>query len=248
MGRVLGRRVLITGGSGHIGGEIARTLASEGGDIAIQWHTNEKEATRIVAEIESYRRKGFAARADLRNLGSINELSNQIKADFGRIDTLVNCAGVNRDSLFSKMTPEQWDEVIQVNLSGAFHCSKAFLGDLVSSGSGRIVNITSVVGQKGNIGQANYAASKAGLIGLTKSLAVELSRFKVTVNAIAPGFVESPMVAKLPDSIRAKLLAGIPAGRFGLARDVALAVLYLISPEASYINGAVLPINGGLYL
>jgi 3-oxoacyl-[acyl-carrier protein] reductase len=166
----------------------------------------------------------------------------------GNVDILVNNAGINRDGLFSRMDEDAWTEVISVNLNGVFNCSRVFLDHLKQSKRPRIVNISSIVGQMGNIGQANYAASKAGLIGLTKTLAKELARDGITVNAVSPGFIETDMLSGVPQKVREKIITNIPLGRFGLAREVARAVAYLASEDADYITGHVLNINGGMYL
>lgn len=163
-------------------------------------------------------------------------------------DILVNNAGINLDRLFTKMQPEDWNRVLSVNLAGVFNCTKVFLDDLLKSRQGRIINVTSIVGQMGNIGQVNYAASKAGIIGMTKALAKELASKRVTVNAVAPGFIETSMLAGVPENIRARLLEQIPMRRFGNPAEVAKAVSFLASEDASYITGHVLNVNGGQYL
>jgi 3-oxoacyl-[acyl-carrier protein] reductase len=167
---------------------------------------------------------------------------------FGNIDILVNNAGINVDKLFVKMDQKMWDKVISVNLTGVFNCTNTFIDKIMESDYGRIINITSIVGQMGNVGQVNYAASKAGIIGMTKALAREMARKKVTVNAIAPGFIETDMVMGIPDKVKEKILAQIPLGRFGKPNEVAQAVVYLASDEAAFITGHVLNINGGMYL
>ena len=176
------------------------------------------------------------------------KLKDEIQKKFGKIDTLINNAGINVDGLFVNMSKEQWDRVINTNLTGIFNCTKVFIDDLLESGKGRIINISSIVGEMGNIGQVNYAASKAGIIGFTKALAKELARKNITVNAIAPGFILTDMLANVPDKIKEKILAQIPMQRFGTPEDVAYAVVFLASDEASYITGHVLNVNGGMYV
>jgi 3-oxoacyl-[acyl-carrier protein] reductase len=248
MSRLSGRKALVTGGSGGIGVEIARRLAEEGADVAVQYHKNEGEAAKLTKEINDLGRKAFTVQSQLNSLKSVEAMVDVIHSKFGVIDTLVNCAGINRDSLFSKMTDDQWEEVIQVNLSGVYHTTKAFVEEIVESGHGRIVNISSIVGQTGNLGQVNYAASKSGIIGFTKALARELASKGTTVNVVAPGFIDTSMVQKIPEKVKERILAQIPMGRFGTSKEVALSVVYLVSEEADYITGTVLNLNGGMYL
>jgi 3-oxoacyl-[acyl-carrier protein] reductase len=246
--RVLDRRALVTGGTGGIGTSIVEALAEGGADVAVQWYRNHTEADRMVEIVEKYGRQGIAVQANLLDVKSVHAMRDVLHDKFSKVDTLINCAGINRDSLFSRMTDEQWDEVIDVNLSGVFHCCRAFVEEISASGHGRIINISSLVGVMGNIGQVNYAASKSGMIGFAKALARELAAQKTTVNVIAPGFIDTPMVQKIPDSVKAKILSQIPMGRFGTPREVAMSVVYLVSPEADYITGTVLNMNGGMYL
>jgi 3-oxoacyl-[acyl-carrier protein] reductase len=246
--RVIGRRALVTGGSGGIGTSIVEALAEEGADVAVQWYRNRNEADRMVEMVDKNGRQGIAVQANLLDVKSVHAMRDVLHDRFGKVDTLINCAGINRDSLFSRMTDEQWDEVIEVNLSGVFHCCRAFVEEISASGHGRIINISSLVGQMGNIGQVNYAASKSGMIGFAKALARELAGQKTTVNVIAPGFIDTPMVQKIPENVKQKILSQIPMGRFGTPREVAMSVVYLVSPEADYITGTVLNMNGGMYL
>jgi 3-oxoacyl-[acyl-carrier protein] reductase len=246
--RVLDRRALVTGGSGGIGTSIVEALAEGGADVAVQWYRNHTEADRMVEIVQKYGRQGIAVQANLLDVKSVHAMRDVLHDKFAKVDTLINCAGINRDSLFSRMTDEQWDEVIDVNLSGVFHCCRAFVEEITASGHGRIINISSLVGVMGNIGQVNYAASKSGMIGFAKALARELAAQKTTVNVIAPGFIDTPMVQKIPESVKQKILSQIPMGRFGSPREVAMSVVYLVSPEADYITGTVLNMNGGMYL
>ena len=247
-GRVKGRRALVTGDSGGIGVGIVEALASEGADVAVQWYKNRTEADRMVEIVRKYDQEGLAVQADVLDSASVLAMRNELRESFGKLDTLINCAGINRDSMFHRMTDAQWDEVINVNLSGVFHCCRAFVEEIAASGRGRIINISSLVGEMGNIGQVNYAASKSGMIGFAKALARELAAQKTTVNVIAPGFIDTPMVRKIPDGVKEKLLKQIPMGRFGTPREVAMSVVYLVSAEADYITGTVLNVNGGMYL
>ncbi len=246
--RLVGRKALVTGASKGIGREIAITLASEGADVAINYRSSEVEAEEVARWLEDLGVNTWVYPADVSDMKSVKDMKHCLEKYFGGIDILVNNAGVNVDKLFVKMDQEMWDKVISVNLTGVFNCTNAFIDRILESENGRIINITSIVGQMGNIGQVNYAASKAGIIGMTKALARELARKKVTVNAIAPGFIETDMVKGIPDNIKEKILTQIPLGRFGLPKEVAKAVVYLASDDASYITGHVLNINGGMYL
>lgn len=247
-GRVKGRRALVTGGTGGIGSSIVESLATEGADVAVQWYRNRAEADRMVERVREFDQEGIAVQADVLDSKSVNAMRDLLHEEFGKVDTLINCAGINRDSMFHRMTDEQWDEVINVNLSGVFHCCRAFVEEITASGHGRIINISSLVGEMGNIGQVNYAASKSGMIGFAKALARELAVKKTTVNVVAPGFIDTPMVRKIPDAVKQKLLSQIPMGRFGTPHDVAMSVVYLVSSEGDYITGTVLNLNGGMYL
>jgi 3-oxoacyl-[acyl-carrier protein] reductase len=248
MGRVIGRRALVTGGTGGIGTSIVEGLSEEGADVAVQYYKNRTEADRMVEIVVQNGRQAIAVQSDLLDLKSVIAMRDLLHEKFGQVDTLINCAGINRDSLFSRMTDEQWEEVIGVNLSGVFHCCRAFVEEILASGRGRIINISSIVGEMGNIGQVNYAASKSGMIGFAKALARELAGQKTTVNVVAPGFIDTPMVQKIPDPVKQKILNQIPMKRFGTPREVAMSVVYLVSPEADYITGTVLNMNGGMYL
>ena len=246
--KIQGRKALVTGASRGIGKEIALALAQEGADVAINYNKSEKDADEVAKYIEENGCDTWIYPADISDYQQVQEMKDSISKYFGRIDILVNNAGINIDKIFKKMGEEDWNKVISVNLTGVFNCTNAFIDNLIESDHGRVINITSIVGQMGNIGQVNYAASKAGIIGMTKSLARELARDNITVNAIAPGFVETSMVHNIPDDIKEKILAKIPVKRFGKPEEIAKAVLYLVSDDASYITGHVLNINGGMYL
>jgi 3-oxoacyl-[acyl-carrier protein] reductase len=243
-----GRKALVTGASRGIGKAIATTLAHAGADVAVNYRSSESSAENVAMDAEAVGSNTWTYRADIGNIDDVREMRGVVDKYFGKIDILVNNAGINADTLFSKMDQESWNKVIQVNLNGVFNCTSTFLDHLTGSSKGRIINITSIVGQMGNIGQANYAASKAGIIGMTKSLAKELARYKVTVNAVAPGFIETEMVKAIPEKVKEKIISQIPLRRFGMPDEIAKVVLFLASEDAAYITGHVLNINGGMYL
>lgn len=243
-----GVKALVTGASRGIGKEIAIALAKAGASVAINYRSSEEGASKVAEKIESLGASCWIYPADISDYNETLKMKNQIEKYFGKIDILVNNAGVNVDKLFVKMDQEAWNQVISVNLNGVFNCCNVFKDDLIESNHGRIINITSIVGQMGNVGQVNYAASKAGIIGLTKALAKEFARNNITVNAVAPGFIETDMLAGVPDKVKEKILLQIPARRFGRPEEVAQAVTYLASEHAAYITGHVLSINGGMYV
>ena len=247
-GLLVGRRALVTGASRGIGREIARALAVEGADVIINYRSSEREAEELALELERLDTDSWTFPADVSDHGQVQMMHDITARSVGPIDVLVNNAGVNVDRMFKKMERKDWDSVISTNLTGAYNTTRVFLEDLVASGRGRIINITSIVGQIGNIGQVNYAASKAGVIGMTKALAKELARYNVTVNAIAPGFIETDMVKGIPEPVKQKILETIPMRRFGLPEEVAHAAVFLASDHAAYITGHVMNVNGGMYL
>jgi 3-oxoacyl-[acyl-carrier protein] reductase len=206
------------------------------------------QAKEVREMIESMGRRAILCQANVGKMDEVNMMRDKAVAEFGKIDILVNNAGIVKDKSFVKMTSEMWDDVISVNLTGTFNCSKAVIDGMLERQYGRIVNISSVIGRMGNRGQANYAASKAGVIGLTQTLAKEFADKGVTVNAIAPGFIGTDMLKSIPANIMEKILAQIPMGRLGRPEEIASAVTYLVSPEAGYITGQVIDINGGLYI
>jgi len=241
------RIAFITGASRGIGRACAFALSAGGAKVVLAARQIEK-LEEVAAEIRAAGGEAFVTGIDLASLDSIKEAFSKASKEFGRIDILINNAGVTRDGLALRMKRDDWDVVLQTNLSGSFFCIQQVLHPMVRERWGRIVNITSVVGESGNAGQANYAASKAGLIGLTKSLAQELASRNITVNAVAPGFVETDMTASLSDEVKAKITESVPLKRIGRPEDVAAAVKFLASDEAGYITGHVLDVNGGMYM
>ena len=248
MGEEKTRRIaLVTGASQGIGRAIAQALAADGCAVALGAR-NREQLGAAAEEIRGAGGEALVVGMDVTQEAEIAAGVQQVIAHFGRLDILVNNAGVTRDQLTLRMRREDWDGVIGTNLTAAFLCSKAALAGMIRQRWGRIINISSVVGQTGNAGQANYAASKAGLIGLTKSLALEVASRQVTVNAVAPGFIATSMTAHLGEKTGEKLIERIPLGRIGSAADVAAAVSFLASEAAGYITGQTIAVNGGLYL
>lgn len=247
MAGVTGRVALITGASQGIGRACALALAEGGASIALAARNQEKLA-QVAQEIES---KGGQAAVFPMDVGNEEEVKAAVKSGlerFGKIDILVNNAGVTKDTLLMRMKRADWDSVIQTNLSGAFYCTQAVIGAMLRQRWGRVINITSVFGQTGQAGQANYAASKAGLIGFTMAMAREVASRNITVNAVAPGYIETAMTQSLSDDLKAKVNEMIPLGRAGSDMDVAHAVRFLASEEAGYITGQVLKVNGGMLM
>ena len=241
------KTAIVTGAGSGIGKAIALELASRGCDVAVCGRRLEPvQAT--AAEIAAMGRRAYAASADVSNGESVTAFVADVLKTFGHIDILVNNAGLTRDNLLIRMSEEEWDAVLGTNLKGAFLFAKAVARPMMKQRSGAIVNISSVVGLIGNPGQCNYAASKAGLIALTQSLAKELASRNIRVNAVAPGFIVSQMTDALPDDLKSAMLAQIPAGRFGQVTDIAKAVAFLAGPDASYITGQTLSVNGGLVM
>ena len=243
-----GRTALVTGASRGIGRAIALALAEEGADVAINYVSNEAAAAAVVEEIQALGRKGVLARADVGDFPDTYAMAHSVIRDFGHIDILVNNAGVTSDKTFVNMDHSTWRKVLAINLDGVFNCTKVCIDQMVEQNYGRVVNITSVIGQIGNFGQANYAASKAGVAAMTKTLAKELASKGITVNAVAPGFIETEMVSSIPENIQDRLLSQIPLRRFGKAEEVAQMVVFLCSPEGDYVTGAELEVNGGLFM
>ncbi len=244
--KLTGRTALVTGGSRGIGRAVAIALAEEGADVAVNYVSSETAARDVVEQVRKLGRKAMLAQADVSDYPDTFRMAQDVLREFGHLDILVNNAGINSDKTFTKMDHASWRKVLGTNLDGVFNCTKVFVDQMLQQSFGRVVNMTSVIGQIGNFGQANYAASKAGVAAFTKSLAKELAGRGVTVNAIAPGFIETEMVAAIPDKVKERLLAQIPLKRFGTAEEVARAVVYIVSSDGDYITGTELSINGGL--
>ena len=241
------RVALVTGASQGIGRATSLALAEAGAKIAIAARNTEKLAS-LAAEIASAGGEALAVPMDVADPAQVKTGFQQLLAKFGKLDILVNNAAITRDTLALRMKLEDWEAVLRTNLTGAHLCIQQALGAMLKQRAGRIINITSVVAETGNAGQANYVASKAGLIGLTRAIAVEVASRSITVNAIAPGFISTPMTDPLSQEIKDKMKSMIPLGRFGTDRDVAAAIVFLASDEAGYITGQVLDVNGGLHM
>ena len=238
---------LVTGSSRGLGRAIAVALAQAGFDVAVHYGRNQQEAERVAEEIRALGRRAEVFGADLGQPANAGKLVEDVTKQMGGLDVLVNNAGITRDTLAIRMKDEDWQAVLDTNLTAAFHAARAAIKTMMRARSGRIINIASVVGLMGNPGQVNYVASKAGLIGLTKSLAKEYGGRGITVNAVAPGFIQSDMTAALPEDVQKTYLAGIPLGRFGQPEDVAATVAFLAGDAAAYITGQVIGVDGGLY-
>ena len=246
-GRFGGRVAIVTGGARGIGRAVTSAFAKEGAKVVISGR-DESALEQARAEVTKEGGEAIAVRADVSLEVDADALCERTLEAFGRADILVNNAGVTRDGLLLRMKDEDWDQVMATNLKGAFHCCRAFARPMMKQRWGRIVNVSSVVGLQGNAGQANYAASKAGLLGLTKAIAKELASRHITVNAVAPGFIETSMTSALTEKVREGLLAQIPMGRLGKPEDVASAVAFLCSEDAAYVTGQVLTVDGGMVM
>ena len=241
-----GKVALVTGASRGIGAVVACRLAEAGARVGVNYHASPDAAAVVVDNISQAGGEAFLVGGDVSQEEKAQAVIKQVVEHFGSIDLLVNNAGINKDQLLIRMKPEDFDSVINVNLRGAFLCTKYAMTHMIRQRSGRVVNMSSVVGLSGNPGQANYAAAKAGLVGLTKAVAREVASRNVTVNALAPGYITTAMVDELSEDTQAKILANIPMGRFGTPEDVAEAVIFLCSDGANYITGQVLTIDGGM--
>lgn len=243
-----GKIALVTGASRGIGKAIALTLAGAGADIAgVDVNLDELKGT-MDELVKTTGKRAISLHADVGDYGSVETAVNEAVKALGRVDILVNNAGITKDNLLLRMNNDEWDKVIRINLTGTFNCTKAVIRGMVKNRSGRIISIASIVAEMGNAGQANYAASKAGIIGFTKTIAREYANRGITANAIAPGFIETDMTRALSEDVRNGLITQIPMSRLGTPEDVANAVKFLASDDASYITGQVIHINGGMYM
>tara|TARA_Y100001970_G_scaffold126414_1_gene156366 strand:+ start:52070 stop:52810 length:741 start_codon:yes stop_codon:yes gene_type:complete len=242
-----GKIALVTGGSRGIGSSICLELAKAGATVIINYSNSKDSASKVLEEIKNNNGSGEIIGFDVSDSSLVDESIKGLIEKYDKIDILVNNAGITRDSLFMRMKEDQWDEVFEINIKGVFNCTKNVVRTMVKNQYGKIINITSVVGEMGNPGQVNYSSTKSGLIGFTKSLAKELGGKNINVNAVSPGFIETEITDVLSDTIKNKYKEIIPLSRFGKAEDVAKAVLFLASDDSSYITGEVLKINGGLY-
>ena len=244
-----GKTCLVTGGSRGIGRAIVTAMAGAGANVAFTYQTSKEQAEALaksLTEKEGVRCKAY--QADVASAEEMQKMVKEVESDFGPITILVNNAGITRDKSFLKMTKTMWDEVMRVNLDGVFYTTQLVANDMVGAGWGRIINISSIVGQTGNFGQSNYAATKGAIISFTESLARELARKGITVNAVAPGFIETDMMSHMPEDAITQVKAMTPMGRLGKPEEIADAVLFLASPRASYVTGQVLGVNGGMYM
>jgi 3-oxoacyl-[acyl-carrier protein] reductase len=239
---------LITGSSRGIGRGIANELADHGATVIINYHASMGPAEEAAAEIRERGGEAMIAQADVSDGQEVAAMHEEIDDAYGSVDVLINNAGINVDTLFSEMTRAEWDRVIKVNLTGAFVCTKEFFEDIQEAPEGRLINISSVIGKQGNVGQANYAAAKSGMFGLTRTLAIELADSGSTANCVAPGFTQTEMVEGLPQRVQDQIRSEIPLGRFATIEEIASVVRFVASPEASYITGEVLDVNGGIDL
>ena len=247
MGRFDGKIALVTGASRGIGRAIALQLARDNARVALNYRSGEAEAHSLASEIEKLGGQCLIMRADVSDAKQARDLVERVLQECGRLDILVNNAGVTRDKSLRKLTDEDWSDVLNTNLNSVYYCTTAAIKAMTDQRFGRIINISSFVGQAGNFGQANYAASKGAIIAFTKTAAIELAKYNVTVNAIAPGFTLTDMLAKVPANVQEQIKARIPMGRFGLPEEIAQAVVFLAA-EGDYITGQQININGGVYM
>ncbi|UCF78705.1 MAG: beta-ketoacyl-ACP reductase [Candidatus Eiseniibacteriota bacterium] len=243
-----GMASIVTGGSLGIGAAIALDLARNGADVALNYRKHKEEAEKIIAEVEKLGRKGLAVRADVSSFSDAQKMVDEVKEKFGRLDILVNNAGINWDGVIWKMAEDQWDTVISINLKGYFNYIRATSPLFREQKSGKIVNVTSINGLRGNFGQSNYSAAKAGIIGLTKTVARELGKYGVNVNAVAPGLIETDMMKDAPQNVKDAALQEIVLGRLGQPEEVAHVVTFLCSEAARHITGEVIRVDGGQYI
>ena len=247
MKRLDGQVAIVTGASRGIGRAVAKELAEYGAAVVVNYFQSQEQADSLVEEITGAKGRAIAVRCDVGNADDAKAMVQRTIDEFGQIDILVNNAGVNRDRSLRRMSTEEWQEVINTDLNSAFYCTSAVLPHMVERSYGRIINMSSIIGQMGNVGQANYAAAKAGLIALSKSAAQELARYNITVNAMCPGFIETDMVIALNDEVKEALLSRIPLGRFGRPDEVAAFIRFLVT-EGDWITGQQFNPNGGMYM
>jgi acetoacetyl-CoA reductase len=238
---------IVTGGAKGIGQAITKELAKNGVKVVINYNSSKGSAEKLINELKAEGCEAYAVQADVSDLEQSRKLVEEAVAHFGKVDIVVNNAGITRDSTFKKLSEEDWRTVVDVNLNSVYNTTSAALPHLLESDAGRVINISSIIGQAGGFGQTNYAAAKAGMIGYTKSLALELAKSSVTVNAICPGFIDTEMVQEIPENVREKIVAKIPARRFGQPDEIARGVVFLCK-DGEYITGQQLNINGGLYM
>lgn len=243
-----GKIALVTGGSRGIGRAVCLRLASTGANVGINYVSNPNAAEETLSCVKEHGGKGFLTRFNVSDAQEVQDAVKEITGSQGTIDILVNNAGVTRDALMARMKDEDWDTVLDTNLKGCFNCSKAVLRGMMKKREGRIINISSVIGFLGNAGQVNYAAAKAGMIGMTKSMAREFAARNITVNCVAPGYIVTDMTSELPEDIKEVIKSQIPLGVLGKPEDVAAAVAFLASPDSVYVTGQVLHVNGGMYM
>ncbi|MEK3808966.1 3-oxoacyl-[acyl-carrier-protein] reductase [Bacillus sp. FSL H8-0547] len=243
-----GKTALVTGASRGIGRAIALELARNGVNVAVNYAGSEAKANEVVDEIKALGREAFAVQADVSDSDSVSAMVKETVERFGRLDILINNAGITKDNLLMRMKDSEWDDVININLKGVFLTTKAVTRQMMKQRYGRIINIASIVGVSGNPGQANYVAAKAGVIGLTKTAAKELSSRNITVNAIAPGFITTDMTDKLTEDVKNEMLKQIPLSRFGEASDIAHTAVFLASEKSSYITGQTIHVDGGMVM
>jgi acetoacetyl-CoA reductase len=247
-GALEGQVAVVTGASRGIGRACAVALAREGAAVVINYTSNEEAANDCKAEVEAAGAQALVVQADVSRAEDAQRLIQTAEEAFGRVDILVNNAGINRDRTIQRMSVEEWDGVIETDLSSMFYCTNAVVGGMRERNYGRIINMASIIGQMGNVGQANYAAAKGGMIAFTKSAAKELARFNITVNAVCPGFIETDMVTALSEEVKQALIQQIPLGRFGTAEEVAESVVFLCKPSGAFYTGSQLSLNGGQYM
>jgi 3-oxoacyl-[acyl-carrier protein] reductase len=243
-----GKTALVTGASRGIGREIALELARQGANVAVNYAGSEAKANEVTDEIKALGRDAFSIQCNVADGDSVQAMVKETISHFGSLDILVNNAGITRDNLLMRMKEDEWDDVINTNLKGVFLCTKAVSRQMMKQRSGRIINISSIVGVSGNPGQANYVAAKSGVIGLTKTSARELAARGITVNAVAPGFISTDMTDELSEDVKSEMLKGIPLSRFGEAKDIAKVVSFLASEDSSYMTGQTLHVDGGMVM